>query len=253
MVFPFGKRRRRRRLLREPVPGHWPEILEAAIPWFAGWDEPMRKKALNDTRIFVAEKDWEGCGGLELVEEMQIVIAAQAAMMLTGITDYCFDGVRTVLVYPGSFWRKTSDGLIVSDDVLAGEAWHRGPIVLSWEDVAETWAGHNVVVHELTHHLDGIDGEISGHPIFGGRAAQRRWEQVLATGYERLVEEVNAGNETLLDPYAATNRAEFLAVACETFFELPRDLRAEHPDLYECLAGLFNADPASWTEPTWTS
>jgi Mlc titration factor MtfA (ptsG expression regulator) len=206
----------------------------------------MCGKFLDDLRIFIAEKHWEGCDGLDLDGEMQVVIAAQAAMMLVGVQDYVFDGVKTILVYPRPFWRKTSDGLIVSNDVLSGEAWHRGPIVLSWPDVAETWQGHNVVVHELVHHLDGLDGEISGVPILGDRESQAQWEEVASSEFARLQHEIDSGRETFLDPYAATHRAEFLAVACEAFFEVPLELKAHHPELHNCLVSLFRVDPAEW-------
>lgn len=246
MVFGWLKRRRRKRILAEPVSGNSDQILAAAVPYYQRWSEDQRTKLLDNTRIFIAEKNWEGCDGLKLTEEIQIVIAAQAALMLTGIDDYCFDGVQTILVYPASFRRETQHGLIVSNDERIGEAWHRGPIVLSWADVAQSWPGRNVVVHELAHHLDGLDGDISGNPILGNAADQENWEAVASAGYRQLIADLNAGLRTFLDPYAATNRAEYFAVSSEAFFEVPNELKQYHPELYHCLTQLFNSDPASW-------
>ncbi len=226
--------------------GNWDQTLTVAVPWFRDWDQATRQKLLDNTRIFIAEKTWEGCDGITVTEKMQFVIAAQAAMMLVGIDEYCFDGVETILVYPASFRRETRNGLIVSDDARIGEAWHRGPIVLSWADVARSYPGRNVVVHELAHHLDGLDGDISGNPVLGDRAAQETWETIASAGYEQLKADIVAGHPTLLDLYAATNRAEYFAVACEAFFEIPTELKLHHPQLYACLAKLFNTDPAGW-------
>jgi len=247
LIFDWIKRRRRRKILAQPLMGDWRETLGMAIPWYQDWDEGIRKKLLDDTRIFIAEKDWEGCKGLTVTEEMKYVIAAQAAMMLVGIDGYCFDAVRTILVYPASFRRETRNGLIVSNDSRIGEAWHRGPIVLSWADVARSYPGRNVVVHELAHHLDGLDGDISGNPILANAAEQEHWETVASEGFERLKKELAEGQPVFLDSYAATNRAEYFAVACEAFFEVPDELKLHHPQLYGCLAGLFNADPAGWS------
>jgi Mlc titration factor MtfA (ptsG expression regulator) len=246
LIFKWWKQRRRRIILAAPAPRDLDAVLAAAVPWYVGWNDSMRRKLSDNTRIFITEKDWEGCDGLEITEEMQIVISAQAAMMLSGIEDYCFEGVRTVLVYPASFRRETQSGLIVSNDPRIGEAWHRGPIVLSWNDVVQPLPGRNVVVHELAHHLDGLDGDVSGNPVLANRAAQERWEIVASAGYRQLKAELAAGYRPLLDPYAATSRAEFFAVACEMFFEAPRALQGQLPELFECLAGFFHCDPASW-------
>jgi Mlc titration factor MtfA (ptsG expression regulator) len=247
MLWGWRKRHRRKRILTAPVPARWLSLVDSAVPWYRHWDSRTRKKLLDDIRIFIAEKHWEGWNGLGVSERIQVVIAAQAAMMLVGIQGYCFDGVQTVLVYPAAFRYEGRDGPIVSREARVGEAWHRGPIVLSWADVTQRLPGRNVVVHELAHHLDGLDGDMSGNPILASLAAQRRWETVARAGFQQLRSDLSAGLSTLLDPYAATSRAEYFAVACEVFFEMPVELKQRHPDLHACLAELFNVDPARWT------
>ncbi len=246
MIFGWLRKRRRQRILAEPVPANWHSVVARAIPWFGGWDATMRQRLLDNARIFMAEKNWEGCNGLEIDTEMQLVIAAQAGMMLVGIENYCFEGVQTLLVYPSSFRRETRQGMIVSETARIGEAWHRGPIVLSWADVVHVVPGRNVVVHELAHHLDGLDGDMGGSPVFPDARSTDRWQAVLRAGMDRLVADLDAGRRTFLDPYAATNQAEYFAVACEAFFELPADLRSAHPELYDCLTTCFQVDPARW-------
>lgn len=245
-MFRWWRKRRQRKILAEPLYPDWLQILAAAVPQSSEWNSTLQTKFANNTRIFMASKNWEGCNGLTVTTEMKIVIAAQASMMVLGIDDYCFEGVQTILIYPASFRRETQNGLVVSDSARIGEAWHRGPIVLSWIDVAHHTPGRNVVVHELAHHLDGLDGDISGNPILSNADAQARWEVVASAGYQCLRDDLANNRPTLLDPYAATNRAEYFAVACEYFFESPRELRSQLPELYECLTKLFNADPAGW-------
>jgi Mlc titration factor MtfA (ptsG expression regulator) len=247
MVLDWWKRRRRRRILQTPAPADWIELLPAAVRWYAHWDATIRGKFLDDIRIFIAERNWEGCNGLEVSEKIQVFIAAQAAMMLVGIQNYCFDGIQTILIYPGAFQHESRHGPIVSSEERIGEAWHRGPILLSWADVTQNAPGRNVVVHELAHHLDGLDGDMSGNPMLISSAAQRNWESVARTGFQQLRSDISAGRPILLDPYAATNRAEYFAVACEAFFEMPVELKHWHPDLHRCLTELFHVDPTSWT------
>ncbi len=246
MVLKWLKSWKRKRILAAPISSMLEFQIAAAIPWFDSWTPSQRQKAVDDVRIFIAETNWEGCDGLALNDEIKTVIASQAAMMLTGIQGYVFDGVHTVLVYPGSFKRTMQNGLVVSDSRLAGQAWLRGPIILSWPDVAQSWLGHNVVVHELAHHLDGIDGDMSGDPIFETVNDQENWNRVASDELARLKQHLEQGQSTVLDPYGASNRAEFFAVACEAFFEIPQSLHQHHLELYDCLKKYFQADPLSW-------
>ncbi len=250
MPFRWLRNRRRRTILATPAPGDWSAWIPEAIPWYPHWPPAMRDKLVADMKIFIAEKTWEGCNGLKIDDEMKCVIASQAAMMLTGITDYCFEGVRTLLVYPEGFRRRSGDGLLVWKEWRSGEAWHRGPVVLSWADIRQSWSrGQNLVVHELAHHLDGLDGYMDGLFSLGEPSLRDEWAQVSKKEIGQLRRQADYGMQGLLDPYGATSPAEFFAVVCEAFFEFPQDLRDEHPDLYRLISGFFNADPASWKLP----
>jgi Mlc titration factor MtfA (ptsG expression regulator) len=144
------------------------------------------------------------------------------------------------------------DGVVHAyDEVLAGEAMEGGPVMLSWRDVADAGetaaSGYNVVIHEFAHVLDMGDGAADGVPPLPSAQARRDWLAVLMPAYDRHGEQVVCGYDTLLDPYGAQGPEEFFAVASETFFVNPKELRAEHPDLYGLLARYFRQDPAAFT------
>lgn len=253
MIFAWLKNRRRRRLLAEPFPGSWLGYVERNVWQFAHLARDDQIRLCNAARIMVAEKQWEGCQGLEITHEIRVTIAAQASLMVLGFKDYYFDGVQTVLVYPGPYVRPrdVEDGMLVEENVAtSGESWHRGPIVLSWPDVLsggrKRRRGSNLVLHEFAHHLDGLDGEISGTPPLANSADYRNWYEVTEDEYQRLVESARRDEVTLLDDYGASDRAEFFAVATECFFCRPVEMLARHERLYRALAGFYRQDPATW-------
>ncbi|MEZ6096129.1 MAG: zinc-dependent peptidase [Pirellulaceae bacterium] len=247
MIFSWFRNRRRKRLLASPIPIDWPQIMASAVRYFSLWPDEIQSRFRDAVRIIIHETNWEGCDGLKVTEEMKVVIASQAAMMLVGTEDYFFEGVQTFLVYPASFKRKTSDGLVVSETPRIGEAWHRGPIVLSWQDIHWITPGRNVVVHELAHHLDGLDGEIGGTPRLEGHARPSRWAAVSEMELARLRRDLNDGFQTFFDPYAATSLVEFFAVSSEAFFEAPRPFKVQHSDWFECLSDFYQVDPTRWS------
>lgn len=246
------KQWRRRRLLATPFPERWYGYLSANVHYFAELSDGERAKLCDDLRIIVAEKSWEGCEGLVVTEEMKVTVAAQASLLVLGIEpSYFFDRTETILIYPKAFSRavRSQTGIVdEGGETRLGEAWHEGPIVLSWPDVLMGGRGandgRNLVMHEFAHHLDRLDGEMGGTPPIQDEEQRKRWRQVVDREYLSLCHAVRQGIPTLLDPYAATNKAEFFAVSTECFFELPRDLRAVHSELYEVLRDFYHQDPA---------
>jgi Mlc titration factor MtfA (ptsG expression regulator) len=250
-MFGWFRQRRRKKILAQSWPDEWSLHLQrnVRLSWEMSDEETA---ALQDRiKIFVAEKNWEGCEGLQLTEEMKVTIAAQACLMLLAIKDWYFDNVTTVLVYPKAFRRETGDGLIAGQSQhRAGEAWQGGPIILSWKDSLSGGRneddGQNVVIHEFAHALDGLDGEMGGNVMFDDAATTQKWKQVVDEGYAKLCEAKETGRRTLLDHYGATNRAEYFAVATETFFEQPREMVREYPQLYSLLKKYYRLDPTPW-------
>ncbi len=245
------RNRRRRKILRSPWPDGWDELLQQNVRQYARLNAPLRQRLRKCVSVIVAEKKWEALDGLQVTDEIRVTIAGLASLMLLGVDEYYFDGVRTILVYPKPFRRKTRNGWVVDEDQhLSGEAWQGGPIVLSWHDVVygarHPQDGQNLVVHEFAHHLDSIDGEMGGSLMFSDNATNQLWRQVMQREFTALQLAVRRGHHTLLDEYGATNEAEFFAVASETFFERPERLRSRHRELFDLLVKYYRLDPIQW-------
>jgi Mlc titration factor MtfA (ptsG expression regulator) len=141
------------------------------------------------------------------------------------------------------------DTEVESEDVRLGESWHHGSVVLSWNDVkedAEARDGQNVALHEFAHQLDSSFGRGDSTPVLRDQASFEAWARALGQDYERFRRAVERRRPEVLDEYGATNPAEFFAVATESFFETPRDLRQVYPRLYAELKKFYQQDPASW-------
>lgn len=254
MLFSWLKRRRRRRLLAEPFPDEWRDVLTDNVHHYARLSAANRAKLCDDLRILVAEKSWEGCGGLTMTDEVRVTVAAQAALLLLGFSDEYFDAVRSILVYPDAYVVPNEStnraGVVIQgESAREGEAWHRGPVVLSWSDALAGGRGHshgNLVVHEFAHQLDMRNGEADGIPAMASREQYRRWVRVTRAAFRQLRHDCRHGEPTLLDCYGTKNRSEFFAVASETFFQHPRELADLHGDLYDALAEFYHQDPARW-------
>ena len=245
------KRRRRRSLHKKPWPDEWQAILQRNVRHYNLIDSALQEHMQRCTRVIVEEKHWEGLDGLSISDEIKVTVAGQASVMLLGTEGYFFDGVKSFLIFPRAFRRKTRNGWVVDEDSHnAGEAWQGGPIVLSWHDVMAGSRypddGQNLVIHELAHHLDGIDGEMGGGLTFSDRATNQKWERISNREFAALQTAAHYGQPTLLDHYGATNEAEFFAVASETFFELPIQFRRLHPELFEMLKRYYRIDPIQW-------
>ena len=250
-MFGWLKRRKRRKIAEQPWPRHWSEVLSRNVRQYRIANESLRTRWQDVTKVIVAEKFWEGCEGLQVTDEIRVTIAAQAAMMLLGVKDFYFDNVRTILIYP-AFQRATMrDGMVVEEGrPLAGQAWQGGPVVLSWADVLagsrSNTDGRNLVVHEFAHCLDGLDGEMGGNPVFDDPELSRRWQKVCVREFEQLKRAAIAGRRVLLDHYGASSRAEFFAVASETFFEMPERMQQSMPELFELMVEFYRVNPATW-------
>ena len=249
-MFGWLKSRRRRKLIAQPFPRPWQEWLHRRIWQYQELTIAERDKLHNFVKVMVAEKSWEGCDGLRVSDDMKVTIAGHAALMLLGASDYFFDAVQTVLVFPRPFDRQTNNHGIHDNEMRSGEAWQDGPIVLSWNNVVTTAVrqdkAYNVVIHEFAHHLDGLDGEMGGTPIFDNTDDQEQWSDVMEQEFFDLQNAATAGQWTLLDHYGAQSKAEFFAVSSECFFETPVELRRSHPELYSMLQTYYRIDPVKW-------
>lgn len=246
--------RRRARALAAPFPASWDALLARRLEPYAGLAPAERGQLQDLVRLFLAEKYFHGCGGLDVSEEMRVCIAAQACLLLLNRSTRVFPGLQHILLYPAAFVREGEewheDGTVSEGSTeLLGESWDAGKVILSWEDVDrdldDSGDGFNVVLHEFAHQLDSESGSENGTPPLPAADADQ-WARVMTREYEALAAAAGGEEETLLDPYGASAPAEFFAVTTETFFELPDQLRERHPELFTLLRRYYRVDPAQW-------
>ena len=240
--------------LAEPFPQAWLAILNANVALYHALTPTEQSRLRDGLRLFIARKSWEGCRGLPMTDEIRVTISAQACLLQMGWEPMdLFPNVESILVYPAGYvatQRTVGPGGVIreSPSARAGEAWSQGPVILSWPDAlagGRKWSdGHNVVLHEFAHKLDFRDGAGDGVPPLSEAEQYETWSRVMSAEYAELVARKEAGEETLLDWYGATDPAEFFAVATECFFEKPRELAGTHPALYGVLHGYYRQDPA---------
>jgi Mlc titration factor MtfA (ptsG expression regulator) len=257
MLFRWLRKRRRQKWILKSFPDTWEQILVRNVAHYAALDSSETARLRQFIQIFVAEKIWEGCGGLEMNDEVRVTISAQAGLLVLGLPHQYFQNVQSILVYPstvitpprhqGSFGVQKE---VVRDGVpILGEAQLRGPVLLVWDAVKQNARhperGHDVVYHEFAHKLDMLDGTVDGTPPLASRAAIERWSEVCGREYNALRKDVGRARKTFLDAYGATNEAEFFAVATEQFFNRPERMQREEPDLYELLRDFYQQDTAA--------
>jgi Mlc titration factor MtfA (ptsG expression regulator) len=224
--------------------------------WLLAWPQlsPEERARLDaQAREFLHRKRFEGCAGFEVTEEMRAAIAANACLLTLGRPGPPFPRLVTVLVYekpfPVTVKHEVGEGVVEEyEEERTGEAWDHGSVILAWEEIEddrEARDGRNVVVHEFAHLLDLEAGGFDGAPGVGDKAAHEAWAKVFRREFDDLVRASEAGEETLLDDYGASDPAEFFAVATECFFGDPLALRDRHPKLYRQLQRYFNQDPAA--------
>ena len=243
----------RRRIGKGAFPLKWLSIVVKAVPYYSKLPQADQKELQRHILIFLSEKKFEGCGGLEITDEIRLTIAAWACVLLLHRkTDY-YPGLSSILVYPNAYvvpQREylSSGAVIEGEQVLAGQSQARGPVVLSWDDVKNPDKigidEHNVVLHEFAHQIDQSFGLGDSSSVLKSRSKFLEWAKVLQRDFRKLQMDVGSNRRTFLDSYGATDEAEFFAVATEFFFERPAELQKQHPDLYNELKNFYHQDPA---------
>lgn len=246
---------RRKWVQRKPFPDQWQEILERDVPvWSrlpARYHEPFRIRV----KVFMDEKLFEGCNGLQLTETHKVVISAYACLpILEEPSDYYRD-LQVILLYPDDYMATVHEedeaGVITSGtEARKGESWDTGSIILSWSDIEENLYrspdGQNLILHEFAHQLDQHYGLTAGISEEGRVIHDDEWNRALASAFSEFRRKLRRRAKTCLDPYGAEHPAEFFSVATEAFFEIPAKLKSEYPALYDALAEFYRLDPAEW-------
>jgi Mlc titration factor MtfA (ptsG expression regulator) len=250
-----SRKKRRERLKRQHLPPEWLAIVKRNVPYYSLLPKDAQNELQGLMLIFLEEKEFEGCEGLKITDEIRLTVAAQACILLLGRETDIYPTLRSILVYPGGYVapirHRQPDGTVVEGiEPRLGESWSHGNVVLSWDDVlrgaSDIHDGHNLVFHEFAHQLDNESGAAEGVPELQRRSMYIAWARVLGREYEALIASIERNRPTLLNQYGATNPAEFFAVATECFFERPAELKRLHPELYETLQSFFQQDPASF-------
>jgi len=262
-----------KRAAAAPLQESWLRLLDRNVPASAGLTTADRVRLLQRSRDLIGRVHWEGCRGVVVDETMQLVIAAQACLMTLRMPGEHYENLREVLIYPSTFVPRPACTktvrLTVEDDEPVpklGETWSHGVVVLAWDSVQEGLGdphdGQNVVYHEFAHVLadehallpvrrrtatagwyltpDDLDGDAEP-----GVPNPDEWRRVLEESFQRLQRRLAAGQPSVLGEYAATKKAELLAVGSEAFFEKPGALRDEDPELYAQLSAFYRQDPAA--------
>jgi Mlc titration factor MtfA (ptsG expression regulator) len=248
--------RRHQAIRKRPFPKAWEETLERNVKHYGLLPPELREELKGHVQIFLAEKIFEGCGGLEVSQEMKVTVAGLACLLLLNRKTSHYKDLTAVLLYPKAYQAPggSVDGVTISEAAQGrlGESWDRGTVVLSWNHVTSSAHnikdGHNLVLHEFAHQLDQEDGRGDGVPIFEQESMYTTWAEVLSPEFEKLKKRAAKGKRSVMDEYGATNPAEFFAVATETFFEKPAQLKLKHPALYQELAEYYCLDPLEWQQ-----
>lgn len=244
----------RRRFAAETEPADipddaWRDLL-ASSRLFARLDDAERERLRALAARFLARKRFSAAGGHVLDDAQRLAIATLASLPVLHLDARWLDGWREVIVYPGEFRVKREhhdelSGVVTEgDDELIGEAWERGPLILSWADVATDLAqpfdGFNVVVHEIAHKLDMLEGAADGVPRLPPQLSRREWIAAMQSAYDALCRAVEGGRDTLIDPYATESADEFFAVVSELHFSDPALLRRAAPKVAALLARYYD-------------
>ena len=251
----FGKRKQS---LQKPIQPEERQLLSSSLWQAVHFSQQQCEQIIRWSRVFISEKAWEGCEGLEVTKEMQWQVAASASMMVLAYPDWYFDKTATILIHPQAYRARVNashSGLTIGTEIAgefyrAGETIYRGPVVLNHRDILaatkDSNDGHHIVVHEFAHQLDMINGpSADGLPPLPENVDQAAWLKALKAEYQAAQDMVGQGYRILINDYGLTQESEFFAVSSELYFQRPRELAEFHPNVYELLRQFYVTDMAT--------
>lgn len=237
------------RTLRQPFPAHWRALMQQQVPLYRRLPPPLQQRLEQRVQLFLAEKTFYGCDGFDIDDEVRLTIAGHACLLILNRPFSDYDEIRSILVYPDLFrvrhvWEQE---LIVheGEDIHAGEASEYGQVILAWSECQAarmSHSPHNVILHEFAHQLDYLDGSADGTPPLPQDLA-RHWQPIMHRAYQALQDDLQQGRDSWLDPYGATDPAEFFAVLTEAFFQQARPLQQAQPEVYQALCAFYRFEP----------
>jgi MtfA peptidase len=238
---------------RKGLPEDWTTIVSSGVAVWQLLDEHERAALQEAADWLLRHKHWEASNGFTLDDEITVTVAMQAALLVLELGVDAYREVSAIIVYPTAMQSRGEyagpvAGTVVDGMIpILGEAHdRRGPVLLAWDQARaaarEPGDGHNVVFHEFAHKLDMLDQISDGTPRLDGRVVGRRWIEVCTEVFEAMRRGLD---RPPIQPYGATNPAEFFAVATEAFFDVPTALAAHEPALYGVLHDYYRQDPAA--------
>lgn len=247
---------RRSQLITKPLPPKYIHILENDFPLYMRLPDDLQQTLGGHIQVFLDEKEIVGRDGFAITDQVRILIAAQACILILKRPGNYYPGFQSILVYPDTYQANSTrtDGMlhITDTSTRAGESWHKGPIVLAWSHVLQgardSRDGRNVVMHEFAHKLDEENSAMDGLPMLPTASQYKAWSEVLNAEFKVQQQKWAEGIDDVIDTYGATSPAEFFAVVTETFFEKPHPLENHHPKLYEQFKQCYLLDPKQWSK-----
>jgi Mlc titration factor MtfA (ptsG expression regulator) len=251
LMFGYFRTWRRKRVLRNAGLDEalWQHVTRN-LPFLQGLTDAEEQRLKDCAVLFLDEKEMHGARGFVLTDAVRLSIAVQACLPILNLGLDAYQGWVGIVIYPGEFKVRREEmdasGVVHEyDDALSGEAWPGGPVILSWQDVKLGAAGYNVVIHEFAHKLHMGRGDMDDFPLPHAHMDRERWLAAWDTAYDEFCAQVDRGIDTVIDPYASEQPAEFFAVLSEAFFTLPQAVRSLYPELYGELALYYRQDPAA--------
>ncbi len=237
---------RRRRAMSQPFPEAWREILREKVPFYGRLRGIAVRRFEDKLKVFARTKHFIPAGDFAIDETVKVMISAAAARLVMNLPDEHYQRLTEIVVYGGAYHHGDKD------KVVLGEAHGWGTVVLSFDAVRHGLQnaedGHDTAMHEFAHVLDVADGTFDGTPILESHAAYSPWVKVMTREYTKMRSRRGLARKSVLRKYGATNEAEFFAVATETFFEKPRQMKEKHPELYDVLRDHYEIDPLAELE-----
>lgn len=239
-----------RLLGRLDLGGRW-ESAVAPWPVAARYQGNARARLRDCALRFLLRKHFVAGADFEIDDPMRLLVATMAAVPVLELGLDWYRGWSTVIIYevpfvPHGEWEDEFGIVHRSEEALSGEAWLQGPVILSWQDILEANAddAYNVVIHEMAHKLDMLDGGSNGAPPLHRGMDPTAWKQSFSRAWAALeADELAQVENPVLDPYALEDSGEFFAVASECFFEAPERLARAWPDVYTQLCAFYRQDP----------
>ena len=242
----------RNRILKHEFvpPDLWQKIF-TQIKFLHGLSPDEITRLQQNVILFLHSKQISGAHDLTITEEMRIIIAIQACILILELDLDYYNNWVEIIVYPGRFiigHDYTDENGIVhqASQIVSGESWLNGPVILSWQDVSDFGfeSGYNVVIHEFAHKLDMLHEGANGCPILHANMSAQAWHEIFSNAYTNFCKQVDLEEAVIIDPYATESPAEFFAVLSEVFFTMPLVIKQHFPSVYEQLALFYRQDTA---------